>query len=254
MPQPLTMKELETSLESGEPLKERDLSGIEWQDLEALDLVLEACVAKDLTIANCDLEGLTLRNCELINCTLTSTSLKEARIEKTRLTNKSEHKGTTFKYCNLEKSAWSESDFSFSAFGGCELFAMTMEKCHGRATSFSDSRFSRRLSQTRSMTELEIKDTNLESALFFGMELDGIKIEDSNLRLAVFEEANLASATLLGCNLQEAEFRGANLSGANLGGSKLTGLDLRTLGAYDDLMISQSQCADLVAEMGVLII
>ena len=78
--------------------------------------------------------------------------------------------------------------------------------------------------------------------------------EDSNLQLAVFEEANLASAQILGCNLAEAELRGAVLSGANLGGSKLTGLDLRDLAAFEDLMVSQSQCEDLVSTMGVLVV
>jgi fluoroquinolone resistance protein len=250
----LTLEILERAADEGTTLKGYDLATFEWTEAEVLDLKLEDCLAQGVEFRSCDLEGLEAVDCQFVDCTFVSTSLKEADFKRCTFTNKDEHKGTEFRYANLENSKFSECDLSFSTFDRCDLYDLGLKACRCRALDFSSSSFSRVLSRTRSLTRFEAEETNLESSSFFGLELETVKFQKCSLRLATFEEAKLSSALLLDCNLNETEFRGADLSGANLGGSNLAGFDLRTLKSYEDLMVSESQGTILLIEMGLTVI
>lgn len=248
---PLELGILEEAAEEGVCLEGYDLNGAFWEGLELLDLQLKNCRSGEVKFQGCDLEGLRAESCDFVGASFVSTNLKEARFTQCRFTNKEKHEGPVFRYVKLVNGRFENCDVSFSKFDHCELYDLGLKDCNFRAADFAGSEFSRQLSKTRALVLFEAAETNLESANLFCLNLEGVKFEKCTLRGAILGESNLSSALLLDCNLNDIEWRQADLTGANLGGSNLEGLDLRTLRAFDGLMIGEAQGAILLNEMGI---
>lgn len=248
---PLDIAALEEACEERVPLEGYDLSSVVWDGLELLDLELLNCRSGEVKFQGCDLEGLKAEGCDFVGASFASTNLKEASFKKCQFTNREKHEGPVFRYVKLVNGRFENCDVSFSKFDHCELYDLGLKDCNFRATDFAGSEFSRQLSKTRALVMLEVIETNLDSANLFCLNLEGVKFEKCTLRGAILGESNLSSALLLDCNLNDIEWRQADLTGANLGGSNIEGLDLRTLRAFDGLMIGEAQGQILLEEMGI---
>jgi uncharacterized protein YjbI with pentapeptide repeats len=250
----LDIATLEEAAEERMPLEGYDLSGVMWNGLDFLDLELKGCRSGDTKFQGCDLEGLKAEDCDFVGASFASTNLREASFRKCQFTDREKHEGVLFRYVKLVNARFENCDASFSKFDHCELYDLGLKDCNFRAVDFAGSEFSRQLSKTRALVLLEVVETNLDSANLFCLNLEGVKFEKSTLRGAILSESNLSSALLLDCNLNDVDWRQADLTGANLGGSNIEGLDLRTLRAFDGLVIGEAQGTILLDQMGVSII
>lgn len=242
---------LEEVAEQGAALDGYDLSGVMWDGLDLLDLEMKNCRSGEMKFQGCDLEGLKAEDCDFTGASFASTNLREACFTKCQFTDREKHEGAIFRYVKLDNARFDNCDVSFSKFDHCELYDLGLKECNFRAVDFAGSSFARTLSRTRSLVLFEAIETNLDSANLFCLVLEGVKFEKCTLRGAILGESNLSSALLLDCNLNDIDWRQADLSGANLGGSNVEGLDLRTLRAFDGLMIGEAQGAILLDQMGV---
>jgi fluoroquinolone resistance protein len=90
-------------------------------------------------------------------------------------------------------------------------------------------------------------------------QLRGLEMKDTTLNSVNFDQADLSNATfenayLEECSLRESIVTDANFQGADLRSSDLGGLQMSDARRFKGAIISKSQAADLLGQLGLKVV
>ncbi len=101
---------------------------------------------------------------------------------------------------------------------------------------------------------LRVADTLLVSARLKAVNFRKAALEGVDFSLADLSGADFRAAVFEGCSLREAVITGARFEGADLRGADLGGLRLEDAGRFKGATVSRRQAADLLAQLGLLVL
>lgn len=136
----------------------------------------------ECSFANCNFSGSLLQGCVFRDCTFKNCDLGLARVDG------SSFKGVEFRKCKLIGIDWTKA--AWGKKGGSAL-----------------------------LKPVDFYRSVLNYSSFFGLEMEGIHLEQCTALEVDFSEADLSGASLKGTDFERSIFRGTNLEGANLVGA-----------------------------------
>jgi fluoroquinolone resistance protein len=180
------------------------------------------------------------------NCKLTRTRLQGCTLFDTGT-----RKGCTFAFCDLEAAEVAKSNLATGTFERCNLYGFSAVDSSFRGAQFKQSSFTKTLSRRSALTKVTFERCNLSFADLSGLFLQKARFLSCKLSEASFVDSDLGEATLRGCSLDRIDWERARLRKADLRGSELSGLNLAVLADYARLLISDSEQAEILRQLGV---
>lgn len=195
--------------------------GLEELDLSRLDF--SDCTFERCQMGHVDFTAARLENTHWIGCRGTQVNWSAARVTDSQ-----------FRNCDLNNSRWYCSTLSHVRFEGCKLTGANFSAASTLGLSFDDC-----LLVSSALTGISFYKSILRNLDFSDADLS-----DCDFREAVFVE---------GGSLGNSRVNGAKFFNADLREVNLQGLHLKNAQQFKGAIISRSQAAVLLAELGLRI-
>jgi len=220
-------------------------------DLDVSETAFERCLfrlpaIRSTNFSRCRFSDSRFEPTRFANC-----KLGAAQFEGCVLFDVAQKKGCTFAFCDLHAAEFSKCNLATSAFERCDLYDLRAVDCSFRGAHFRQSTFSKALSRRTVITKGSFTNCNLSFADLSGLSLENCAFLSCRLSEASFIDTDLSHASMLSCALDRAEWDRAKLGHADLQGSQLSGLNLALLADYAGLIVSASEQADLLRQLGI---
>ena len=229
--------------------------------LFAADLTLDELDFAEARFTRCHFRAPTLRGadfsrsvfeeCRFEPMRWANCKLARARLQGCTLFDSGTRKGCTFAFCDLEAAEVAKSNLATGTFERCDLYGFSAVDSSFRGAQFKQSSFTKTLSRRSALTKVTFERCNLSFADLSGLFLQKAEFLSCKLSEASFIDTDLGEATLRGCSLDRVEWERARLRKADLRGSELSGLSLAVLADYAGVMISESEQAEILRQLGV---
>ncbi|MGW8391407.1 pentapeptide repeat-containing protein [Pseudoduganella sp. HUAS MS19] len=189
-----------------------------------------------------DLSRMDLQDCVFERCTFSGTILYASKMARSNWQRcrgmaadfeSADLVDTQFEGCDLNNSKWRRAKLASAGFRACKLTGAAFEEVSHLGASF-------------------------EECLLVGADMRGFSFRKATLNQLDFSDADLSGcdfreAVLEGCSLREAVLKLTRFEGADLRGADLGGLKLADVRAFKGAVISHSQAAAIMGEMGLVV-
>mgnify|MGYP006274309533 CR=1 FL=1 len=138
-----------------------------------------------------------------------------------------------FKGCDFSETFFRRCRFYNCSFDNCNLSVMRVAECHFSDVTFENSKLiginwtEGAWSSIKIDFPINFEECILDNSIFFGLNLNKIKIERCMARNVDFREADLSKGNLAFSNLAGSMFHQTNLSEVNLTHTKNYEIDMR---------------------------
>jgi fluoroquinolone resistance protein len=235
----------------------RDFDGVVFaadlmlDDFDFAEARFTRCQFRAPTLRGADFSSSVFEECRFEPMRWANCKLTRARLQGCTLFDIGTRKGCTFAFCDLEAAEVARSNFATGAFERCDLYGFSAVDSSFRGAQFKQSSFTKTLSRRSALTKVTFERCNLSFADLSGLFLQKAEFLSCKLSEASFVDTDLGEATLRGCSLDRVEWERARLGKADLRGSELSGLSLVVLADHAGVMISDSEQAEILRQLGV---
>jgi len=191
---------VETSLETGASLAERDLTGADLRGLDLSNRDLRGAMLAGANLEGCDLRGANLERAVLAKANLLGATLDGASLAGANL-GRAELRGASLEGGNLARAILAHASLSGARFVGANLEAVDWLEVTFGAADFTRA----------NLAAGSFVKSDLRGATFVGASLDRATLLECNLDGARFDEASLGKATMVRCRGENTTFRRASL-------------------------------------------
>jgi fluoroquinolone resistance protein len=152
-------------------------------------------------------DGAELTGIEFEDCTFLRCSFKES----------------TFRSCSLLECRFVHCDLSLARFPDTVFSSVSFEDSKLLGVNWTEARWPR----PRLADRVSFRKCVLNHSTFFGLDLEGVRLEACAVVDADFREARLVGARFTGSDLRGSAFVGTDLSGADFAGARNYAIDAR---------------------------
>jgi fluoroquinolone resistance protein len=222
--------------------------------LDGADLAesrFERCLFQSGTIQGADFSEASFTDCRFGPSRFASCTWAKARLSGCSWFDADEKKGCTFVFCDMQAVEIAKCNFATCSFERCDLYNLRATDTSFRGVQFGQSTFSRAISKRSTLTKASFENCNISFADLSGLFLPNGEFRSCKLSETSLIDTDLTGATLIGCDLDRIDWERAKLAKADLRGSSLSGLNLAVLADYAGVMISDSEQAEILGNLGV---
>lgn len=235
---------VQACLDSGEPLRRHDLTGIDLRgfDLSGVDLseaLLEGADLRGVNLRGANLEGAVLARALLSEADLSNAKLGDANLGEAHAENAvfrgadlakaimhfSKLAGADLSGAVLDNGRILESDLSGANLSDMQAEAVMLFRCNFTGATLARSRLFRTMFVFCDVTNVDFTDAYLERTTFMETPAEGVCWHGANATACAVIKSSMKSARLAGATLERLNVRGVDLTAADLSGARADGAD-----------------------------
>ena len=222
-------------------LDDLDFSGSRFHRCLFAVPIVRSADFSEAEFTDCRFEPARFASCIFVNARLTGCILFDSEAKK----------GSTFANCDMHGLEIAKCNLATGVFERCDLYNVTAKDSSFRGARFQHSTFTKALSKRSLLTKATFDTCNFSFADLAGLNLQRCSFRSCKFSEASFIGTDLSQATMMGCALDRIEWDRARLGGADLRGSRISGLNLATVSDYAGLLISESEQAGILEQLGI---
>ena len=243
--------QLEELILAGQPVKDADLSQIDWTDLPSGALTVRHCRFEGASLADAELAGAKFDGCTFERVRFAGANLTDARFSGCSFFDAEAGEGCDFSRADLEGATFENCNLAMARFGLASLFDTSFKNSKAAGASFEDARFAKTAGGRVAVSRVQFIGTMLDMTNFRQARLDDCMFSQCSLRQADLRQVSASSADFRDSDLSEVNFNGAILDNADLRGAALSGFDVTQMASFAGIKASAEQLTEIVRPLGI---